>query len=189
MKNIFTKYFILISLHFVQSKLDPLDISLFFDYQGDFKNQKDIKAFHAKPTDHARYVKIIVTGKELNPDTNHIISFYGKDTTFTDRKQLAQSTTGKTIMILYNPQFVWDFYFTVECAKTPCSYHLTVFRYYNRNVGLYVGEQFNYYVTKENTQMSFTIDTINDIKSRSGNYIIALWVKGNKKIQHELKNN
>ena len=182
-------FLLLISLYFVQSKLEPLDISLFFDHKKDYNNQKEIKAFHAKPTDHARYIKIIVTGKELNPDTNHIISFYGKDTTFTDRKQLAQSSTGKTVMILYNPQFVWDFYFTVECAKTPCSYQLIVFRYYNRNVGLYVGEQFNYYVTKENTQMSFTIDTINDIKSRSGNYIIALWVKGNKKIQHELKNN
>ena len=179
---------ILIAVYFVEPKLEPLDISLWIDYKHDYNNMIDIQAFHAVPTDHARYVKIIVKGKELNPDTNHIISFYGKDNTFTNRKQLAQSTTGNTIMILYYDQFVWDFYFTVECAKNPCSYQLTVYRYYNRNVGLNVGEQFSYYVTKDNTKMSFTIDTINDIKSRSGNYIITLWVKGNKKIQNELKN-
>lgn len=126
--------------------------------------------------------------QNLNPDTNHIILFYGKDTTLTDRKQLSQSTTGRTIMLLYNPQFVWDFYFTVECAKKPCSYHLTVYRYYNRNGGLDVGEQFSYLVTNENKQMSFSIDITNDIKSKSGNYIVTVWVKGNKKVKHELPN-
>lgn len=107
-------FLLLITLFFVQPISGPIDISLFFDYQGDYNDQNDTTAFHARPTDTARYVKIIVKGQNLNPDTNHIISFYGKDTTFTDRKQLSQSTTGRTIMLLYNPQFVWDFYFTVE---------------------------------------------------------------------------
>ena len=178
---------LLISLTFEQSALTPIEIDLYYDYRGDHNNQKNITAFHAIPTDTARYVKIIVRGNDLNPNTNHIISFYGKDSTLTERKQLSQSTTEKTIMILYNAQFIWDFYFTVKCAKIPCSYKLAVFRYYNRNGGFYVGEHFSYYVMKENRQMSFTIDTSDEIKARSGNYIVAVWIKGNKKVKHEIK--
>ena len=119
---------------------------------------------------------------------NHIISYYQQDSTFEERKQISQNITGITNMILTKEQIKDGFYFSIECSKNPCTYSLEIKSL--DKVELSLGEQYTYYVTKENIEMNFiikgNIESIYNLTEYQ-NGIISIWAKGNKEIFSELK--
>lgn len=126
------------------------------------------------------YLKITVEGKTKEENTNHIISFYQKDSELKERKQLSQSVTGSSLMWLSKLQIKNYFYITIECAKFPCDFQLELNS--TDKADLPLGEQYTYYVTDENKQMNFSIVTsplMNTLRQFQV-HKISVWAKGQK---------
>ena len=126
------------------------------------------------------YIKMQI--KNLNNEINHnVISYYHNDSTFSERKQLSHNIGNTTYLLLTKDQIENDFYISIEFYIIPCIYELEILLL--KNIELNLGEQFSYFVTKENKKMLFDIigklNTKNHIRK---NNTIILWVKGNKEI-------
>ena len=145
--------------------------------------------FQVQPkSDIPNYLKITVDGEKK--DKKYIISYYKEDYSFQNRNQLSQSNSGIACMWLNKEQIKKTFYFGIECSDMECDFLLNITQ--EKNIILPLGEQYTYYVTKENKNMTFIINgipTINyeiyPIDSRE-DYKISVWAKGNEKIITEL---
>ena len=127
------------------------------------------------------YLSIRVSGEEKKI-INHVISYYQNEE-FNERKQLSQSLTSNTIMWLSKKQIEEDFYLTVECAKIPCQ--STIYFDGKKSAELYANQQYTYYVTEQNKEMSFTL--LCDIEDFDiNNTYITIWTRGNYDIDANL---
>jgi hypothetical protein len=171
------KNFVLLLLlfSFVKLEIDLINIKNdHFTDSYDDDLELGIKGFEGS------YLKIRVEANNgESEDINHIISYYG-DENFSERKQLAQSLTNKTVMWLNNEQTKDNFYIRIECSKKPCSYDIYLDK--TEVAELELNSQYTYYVTKENKHMDFLIlkghnSTLGD------NPYIAVSVRGGKKVE------
>ena len=87
-------------------------------------------------------------------------------------------------MWLSQEQIMKEFYITIECAKTPCSFVLTLEG--KSSAELYLNEQYTYYVTKENKEMNFKLLKSSTINLRMNSYA-SVWARGNKEIKSRLE--
>lgn len=134
------------------------------------------------------YIKIELEGQ--NEDTNYIISYYKQDSSFKETNQLSQSISGKAFIWLNKAQIQNGFYLNVECSNLTCEYSLNITLY--EKIMIYLGQPYNYYVTEENKNTTFTIciqpdkydyyNILNDYDLKA-----TIWAKGNYDITSELK--
>ena len=154
-------------------------------YTKNFTLASENLKFKIKEIKNYSYLKIITDeiGKKLN--TNHIISYY-QEQNLKERKQISQSIKNKTIMWLNKDQIIEDFYITIECAKIPCSFNLSL---EGKNTAeLDLNEQYTYYVTEENKKMNFNFKLLKPPYINKGtNFYASVWARGNQKIECELK--
>ena len=148
-------------------------------------NIKEIIQFTVNVKDNSKFnfIKIMIEGINLDSNNNHIISFYQQDSTFMERKQLSQSITNKTELILNNEQTKTIFYFEAECVIFPCNFNYTLLGM--DTIILNSDESYNYYVTKETKKMIFTIRIKQKLICNNdfiSNNTITIWAKGNKNI-------
>ena len=127
------------------------------------------------------YLSIRVSGEEKKI-INHVISYYQNEE-FNERKQLSQSLTSNTIMWLSKKQIEEDFYLTVECAKIPCQ--STIYFDGKKSAELYANQQYTYYVTEQNKEMSFTLLCDREDFDINNTYI-TIWTRGNYDIDANL---
>ena len=123
--------------------------------------------------------------------TNYLLSYYQKDHEFKNRKQFAQGE-GKVEMWLNKAQVDKEFYIEIEKVRIvtlEVTMDINLDRY--NNTELEIEKQFNYYVSEENQMMKFKMKEISDrIKKLIpdvNNYILTVWVKGNKNISSKLE--
>lgn len=132
------------------------------------------------------YLKVKVEGIDKNSDVNHVISYYQDDSNYKERKQLSQGFTKTTVMWLTKKQVEKDFYLSVECGIYPCSFKLDFAKY--DNIELELDEQYTYYVTKENKDMTFLFLENDNLEiENKEEYIMSIWAKGAKSITTDLK--
>ena len=133
------------------------------------------------------YIKIQI--KNLNNEINHnVISYYHNDSSFSERKQLSHNISNITYIILTKDQIENDFYISIEFDIIPCLYELEILLL--NNIEFYLGEQYSYFVTKENKIMLFDIIgklNINNSNNKNNNTIFV-WAKGNKEISLNICN-
>ena len=133
------------------------------------------------------YLKIQI--KNLNNEINHnVISYYHNDSSFSERKQLSHNISNITYIILTKDQIENDFYISIEFDIIPCLYELEILLL--NNIEFYLGEQYSYFVTKENKIMLFDIIgklNINNSNNKNNNTIFV-WAKGNKEISLNICN-
>ena len=172
--------FLLISFSFIKTQKN---IELKNGYYSDIFNQTE--SFNVKNIDDASYLKIKAEGKDTKEKINHIISYY-KDQELKERQQLSQSISDTSIMWLNKKQIEKDFYITIECAKSPCKYNLSLNG--TDSAELDVNEQYTYYVSDNNEEMNFKINPFTEDKTFE-NPSIRIWVKGNFKIKAEFNEN
>ena len=133
------------------------------------------------------YLQIFVKGhNEFKADIDHIISYHKQDDTFKTRDQYSQSLFGNTTMWLNKKQIEKEFYLSVECFETPCNYSVYIIP--QEIPKLKLDEQYTYYVTEENTEMTFVISgtpTYAPEKSArpTENNVVSVWAKGSKEIK------
>ena len=128
-----------------------------------------------------RCIKIIVEEvlKKEDDYINHIISYY-KDSEFKEREQMAQSVSDTTFMWLNEKQIEKDFYLSIECAKTPCNSTIHIIPE-NSYPTLYLGQQYTYYITKDNEDLTFLIDI--DLQNKTivaVNNTFLIYARGSK---------
>ena len=130
------------------------------------------------------YLKVRVEGNIGESDViNHVVSYY-QDENLSERKQLAQSLTNKTIMWLNNEQTKEQFYISIECSQKPCSYDIYLDK--TEVAELSLNDQYTYYVTEENKCMEFAI--LKEHESDLGEEpYVAVSVRGNKKVETHLE--
>ena len=124
------------------------------------------------------YMLIKVQGRTKEANTNHIISYYQKDSDLKERKQLSQGVSSSSLMWLSKLQIENYFYMTIECAKFPCDFQLDL--NLTNKAYLPIGETYTYYVTHENKQMNFTIvpSPLMDNLREYQVHKFSLWAKG-----------
>ena len=136
------------------------------------------------------YLKIISKEKNENSDNyEYALSYYGQDSTFTNRIQLSK-LSNSPIIWLNKEQIENGFYFSIECYTNKCNgYYINI---YPKNVPeLILGQQYSYYVTNENKNMTFSFireSQLNqtDLNNNKNNTVIV-WARGNKKIVSQLE--
>ena len=145
-------------------------------------SEDELLSFKVKKIKDFPYLKIKVKGNGETEKTNHIISYY-QDKNLNERKQLSQSITDTSIMWLTEEQIQNDFYLTIECAKYPCEYKLSLTGEDMAELG--VNEQYTYYVSEDNKEMNFKINSdIDDTDLDSDEvYFIKIWTRGNYEIK------
>ena len=136
------------------------------------------------------YLKISVKGKETGDqsDMKRIISYHQNENNINEREQLSLSDTETTTMYLKKEQLKSEFYLTVQCEKTPCSYDLILES--KEYAELNLTESFSYYVTEPNKQMKFKITGTPETTSKSEevtNKTITIYVIGNLEVNIELE--
>lgn len=145
--------------------------------------------FHVKPTIYlSNYIKVSVHGNDKNK--KYAISYNKEDFSFKNRIQLSQNAYGNNFMWLNKKQVEGGFYLNIECSNNPCNYLLNITQ--EKDMILNLGEQYTYYVTKENEIMKFIIKGIptlkyemDEIESRC-EYKILVYTKGNRIINTEI---
>ena len=135
-------------------------------------------------TNNTNIIKMQITN--LDKKINHnVISYYQDDSTFTKRKQLSYNINNITLMWLTKDQIKKDFYVSIEFGIIPCFYKLDIFIL--DNITLNLGEQYTYFVSKENEVIAFDIiGKVNIINEEVNNNTIVIWAKGNKEISTNL---
>ena len=154
--------------------------------EGQVLNANEIVYFTVNMTDgyNPYYLKVLIKGINDNANTNHIISFYQQDQTFTKREQVFQSLYDYTEMWLKKEQINSTFYFTVECIDYPCDFNYIISEM--NSLDIKIGETYTYYVTKETQEMKFNIIMNRVIDDNIKEYVVSIWAKGNKNIISEL---
>ena len=175
--------FLLLSFSFVKTEGEIELINGF--YSNLINSEKEFLSFKVKSINNYSYLKIKAEGTGKTEKTNHIISYY-QNQKFNERKQLSQSITDTSIMWLTNKQIEKDFDITIECAKFPCQYNLSLTG--KDTAVLDLNEQYTYYVSDNNKEMNFRISFKEEIDDLD-NYSIRIWIKGNFEINAELNGN
>ena len=135
---------------------------------------------------YTNYIKIKV---ESNNEV--AISFYQKDSDFKERKQLSYNFSNSTFMWLNKTQFNKYFYFSINCKPSSyCNYDIYIYK--KRYAELNIGDIYTYYVTEENKNMTFLINT-DFLKYNDSIYDkskISIWARGsNNNINSKLEPN
>ena len=139
--------------------------------------------------DIPNYLKIISKEKYENTDKyEYALSYYGQDSTFTNRIQISK-LSNSPIIWLNKEQIENGFYFSIECHINKCNeYYINI---YPKNFAeLTLGQQYSYFVTNENKNMSFSFigeSLINQTEYTNNNNTIIIWARGNKKISSQLE--
>ena len=134
------------------------------------------------------YMRIKIENIGKNSNSNHIISYYKKDNNFIERKQLSQTINNSSIMWLNKEQIKESFYFSIECEEYPCGCQMNIDT--SEIAELSVDEQYTYYITEDNQNMIFKIKNnyqVESIKENTSDYLITIWIKGNKEIKTKLE--
>ena len=137
------------------------------------------------------YLQIYVKARP-NFSNEISISYYKKDSTFTDRKQLSTGFRQRQVMALNREQIKDGFYLSVECPEIILGYATY---YYDINIlkkdyiELTYGEQYTYYVTSDNKKMNFLINglSFDEYPSDQTNFRISIWARGNKNVTSQLE--
>ncbi len=134
------------------------------------------------------YMRIKIENIGKNSNSNNIISYYKKDNNFIERKQLSQTINNSSIMWLNKEQIKESFYFSIECEEYPCGCQMNIDT--SEIAELSVDEQYTYYITEDNQNMIFKIKNnyqVESIKENTSDYLITIWIKGNKEIKTKLE--
>ena len=177
--------FLLISFSFIKAQEE---IELVNGYYSKLitKETEDLLSFKVKVTGDYSYLKIKAEGNGKTENTNHIISFY-QDQDLNNRQQLSQSVTDTSIMWLSRGQIEKDFYISIECAKIPCNFNLSLNGLNTAELG--INEQYTYYVSDENEEMKFRLNSAIDYEDLEiEDLFITIWIKGNFEIIATLNN-
>ena len=152
--------------------LDSLDLPSYFKIK--FDSEYDLPNYIK--------IKIDIENAAFNNSnlSNCIISYFEADSNFKEKKQMSQSSSGSTFMLLNKEQIKNEFYISIESSKVSENCSLNI--YLSETGEIDLNEQYTYYVSEKNQVMNFTI--INDnISEVFGNNLITLWAKGNKNIK------
>ena len=92
-------------------------------------------------------------------------------------------------MWLNKKQIEKEFYLSVECFETPCNY--TIYLIPQNIPKLKLDEQYTYYVTEENAEMTFVISGTptyapEKLARPTENNVVTVWAKGNKEVKTTL---
>ena len=96
------------------------------------------------------YIKITVEDRDKDISFNdYIILYYKNDSTFTERKQLSQTSSTVATMWLTKDEICNDFYISVECTKNinDLNYFIKVIP--SEKIEIKIGEIYTYYVSEE----------------------------------------
>ena len=181
-RQIFSIQILILFISFSFSKLEISTTDVNLEDAEIVLFSENISYFHFIPNPTMnKFIKIVVEEvvKKEDDYINHIISYY-KDSKFNEREQLAQSVSDTTFMWLNQKQTEKDFYLSVECAKTPCnsSIHIIPEDSYPK---LYLGQQYTYYVTEDNKDLTFLIDI--DFQNKTINAVnntFFIYARGSK---------
>ena len=191
--NLRKAIFILLLLSpFILSE-DPTEIDIENETTFKLKEKKTLKI---KLNNSHDYYKITIKKHRIISDievdqTNYLLSYYQKDREFKNRKQFTQGE-GKVEMWLSKAQVDNEFYIEIEKDRIftiEVTMDINLDRY--NNTELEIEKQFNYYVSEENQMMKFKMkeipDRIKKLIPDVNNYILTVWVKGNKNISSKLE--
>ena len=139
-------------------------------------------------TQGKEYLKIELISKKENIE--YVLSYYEKDSTLKDRKQLSQSISGRAFIYLKKAQFNQTFYISVLSEDSSYDYQLIFSP--KEKMELKVGEQYSYYVTEHNKAMEFFINETPEVQYvqnylASSNYKLSFWARGSKNINATIK--
>ena len=177
--------FLLISFSFVKAQ-EEIELENGYYSKIIAKETEDLLSFKVKVNGDYSYLKIKAEGNGDGENTNHIISFY-QDQDLNNRQQLSQSVTDTSIMWLSRGQIEKDFYISIECAKIPCNFNLSLNGLNTAELG--INEQYTYYVSDENEEMKFRLNSAIDYEDLEiENLFITIWTKGNFEIIATLNN-
>ena len=134
-----------------------------------------------------RYIQILVDQDEQGFfDKRYVISYYQKDSTFTNIKQISNGLPTSYIW-LSKAQIKDGFYFSVEDLYQNCQYQIQLIP--NNYIELtFSSNTYSYYISQENKIVQFKIKGENNLKPELNDKII-LWAHGNKKPNVELNLN
>ena len=140
---------------------------------------------HEQGFNNINSLKIQIIYKEKQ-NVHKAILYYGEDSTFTERKQISHNTQDSLFLWLTNEQIKNKFFITIdflECSEEfPCKYNLEISLFSN-NIILSLGEQYSYFVTKENKGIIFIFRNNESINKKNN---LIIWAKGNKNIYTSL---
>ena len=184
------KILLLLCLLFISTKQETKSI--------DFKetihtenvaDQLNTTTFKVTVSNSSNYIRIIAKGSGEQSTTNHIISYHKKETNLNEREQLSQSGNGTSIMFLNKEQVGSEFFISIQCDKTPCSYDLTLEK--SDYAELNVNDAISYYVTEANKQMKFKFIGTSDrsfINNQSATSFLEIYSIGNLEVSSSLEN-
>ena len=153
--------FLLISFSFVKAQ-EEIELENGYYSKLITKETEDLLSFKVKATGDFSYLKIKAEGNG-EENTNHIISFY-QDQDLNNRQQLSQSV-----------------------AKIPCNFNLSLNGLNTAELG--INEQYTYYVSNENEEMKFRLNSAIDYEDLEiEDLFITIWTKGNFEIIATLNN-
>lgn len=138
----------------------------------------------------SNYLKIEMITE--SKDTQFIFSFY-KESSLNNRTQLAQSISGKAFLYLSKEEFTTEFYIKTEFDGSPSKYSLVFTQ--KESLELSIGEQYTYYITKENKNMNFKLvgtPSITYDRSSLTSYNtsrLSIWAKGSLDLSTTLSSN
>ena len=180
-------FIINITYNLVNGEITEIDLNNFVDFQSNGNKNFYVKT--EKETNLPNYLKIQVDSlfNNDNNDNQFVISYYQQDSSFQERKQISQSFSNSTFIWLNKNQINKNFYFSVECSISNCSYNLSIYKIDYAELNL--GEINNYYVTEENKDMTFLIKVniskyFNDMKFEGK---VTIWSRSGKKLNSTLK--
>ena len=181
-----TKIFYVLSLLLFFTKQESEPIPIYFNgttYKKSNENINGTVTYKISVTNSSNYLKITASGQIVR----HVISYYQNGKNINEREQLSQSSTGTTIMYLAKKQFESQFFISVQCTKTPCSFDFILES--KDYAELNLDDDFSYYVTESNKHMEFKISgTPNTFSTgqTNGNNVITIYAIGNLEINTTL---
>ena len=181
-------FIFILCLSFIKTNIKIIPILLNNNYTNTITQKNNTNYFsisHEQEFNNIKSFRIQIKNIEKKI-THKAILYYGEDSTFTERKQISYNTQDSLFLWLTNEQIKNKFFITIdflECSELfPCKYDMEIDLLSN-NIILSLGEQYSYFVTKENKDITF-IFTNNEIINENNNLLI--WAKGNKYIYTSL---
>ena len=115
----------------------------------------------------SKYVLVTINGDDISNNEQYILSVYS-DIDNSKRVQLGQSKDGVIKLFLSKDDFKENIETYIECKSNQCS---GIYKFENIDtIELLDGEPINYYISKENTTLEFSIN---------GNYeYLNVWIRG-----------
>ena len=155
--------------YFIHTEFKIEEVS-FENEETRFDNLAENKYYHIIPESlsiFSNYTKLVVRENNATSEShlnyiNYAISYYQNDGTFSNRRQLSYGSLNTTTMWLKEEQIKDGFYLSIESTYSICNYSLEI--YQKNKIELLRGEQYSYYVTKENKEMVFYINHNNFLK-------------------------